>query len=88
MKVISVTSTETAVASGGNRRFIHMMNNSNVVIYVKYDGDATALTTANGFPLLAGAVLQINNDGHRNLFDQPVTAIVSSGTAELRVHGE
>ena len=87
MNAISVGSTPTLIAAGGNRKFIHLFNNSNVNVYLSYDGDSATLTTANGFVLLPGAVLQINNDGHSNIFDQAVYGIVATGTAEVRIQG-
>lgn len=89
MKAFNVTTTAQKIANAGNRDFLHVQNVSDTDIYLKYDGTETALTTANGMKLEAGAFLILNNDGMRNLFDKEVWAIHgSSGNKEVRIQGE
>jgi hypothetical protein len=73
------------------RDFIHILNleaAGGATVYLKYDGDATTLTTANGFPLLPQQILVLENLGPRNIYTKPVQALQSSGgTTHLRVQG-
>ena len=88
MKAVNITTSPTLIANPGNRDFLHVYNNSDEVIYVVYDGDATTLTTSNGMPIAVGGVLTLNNDGQRNLFNKPVYGIHGgTGNKEVRVQG-
>ena len=88
MKVVTVDTTAGGVelAPAGNRDFLHILNNGAATIYLKYDGSATALTTANGWPVPAGNYFNLDNDGNRNVFNKQVLAI-SAGSVEARVQG-
>jgi hypothetical protein len=88
MKAYNVTTAETTVVAPGPYEFIHIQNVSDTTVYLKYDGSATALTTANGFPLAANQTLMLNNDNQKQLFRRGVTAIHgASGNKEIRVQG-
>lgn len=88
MQAFNVTTTAQKVASAGNRDFIHVQNVSDSDVYVKYDGDSTALTTANGLKIAAGDILVLNNDGHRNVFTRELWAIHgAAGNKEVRIQG-
>lgn len=87
MKAVSVTTSETELAPAGHRDFLHIQNNSAGDVFVKYDGDSDAVTTALGVKLAAGEWLVLNNDGTRKIFTHRVTAIVASGSADVRVMG-
>lgn len=94
MNAISVApgASPTLVAAGGNRNFLHIYNNSASTVYLCYDCDtATAtstLATTNGFPLVAGAAIMLNNDNLRG-FGNPVYAVHADGSnpKELRIQG-
>ena len=88
MKQVTVTNVAAKVANAGPRRFVHIQNASAQVIYVKYDGDAAALTTANGMQIQPGETWQLNNDPGRFIFDQDIWLITSAGTADVRIQGE
>lgn len=89
MRALNITTSETTVAEAGNRDFIHIYNNSDTTIYVKYDGASTAVTTSNGLPIVAGATLMLDNDGGKNIFNKKVTAIHGgSGNKEIRIQGD
>lgn len=91
MKTVTVNTTAGGVelAPAGNRAFIHLYNAGSVTAYLKYDGDATALTTSNGMPLPAGATLHLNNDaGGKAPFIHEVRGITASGSTDIRVQGE
>ncbi len=87
MQAVNVTTSQTLIAPEGNRDFIHIQNWSDTILYLKYDGDSTTLTTSNGIPLLPQATLQLNNDG-KNIFRKAVYGIHGgSGNKEVRVQG-
>jgi hypothetical protein len=88
MKTVNVAATATKIADAGNRRFCHIYNNSDTTIYVKYDGDETALTTANGVPIAPGEKFGLDNDGINPIFVNEIWGIHgSSGTKEVRCMG-
>lgn len=94
MQAISVLTgaVPTLVAAAGNRDFLHVLNNSDVTVYLSYDLDAatavSTLTSALGMPVLPGQVIQLINDGHRNVFNKPVYAIHDDAASkELRIQG-
>lgn len=89
MKAFNVTTAAQEAVAPGNRDFVHIYNNSDAVIYAKYDGSATALTTANGIPIPVAGFLILNNDGQRNLFNKPIELIHGgAGNKEVRIQGE
>jgi hypothetical protein len=88
MKAQNIGNTSTLIAAAGNRDFLHIYNNSDEIIYVKYDGDSDTVTTSNGMPIAVAGVLTLNNDGQRNLFNKPVYGICASGGKEVRVAGD
>jgi hypothetical protein len=90
MKAMNVTSSVTKIADAGHRDLLHIYNNSNEVIYLQYDGsDPSSLTTANGMPLLPGAMLPLENNGTRQIFNKAVYAIHGgTGNKEVRLQGE
>lgn len=87
MQAINVLDSATELAPAGNRDFLHVYNNSDVVMYVSYDG--TPATVAGGFPLPVGAIMTLDNTGLRNIYTKRVTAIHGSAGAskEVRVQG-
>jgi hypothetical protein len=91
MYAITVTDAAggTLVVRAGNRDFVHLRNfDEDDTVYVRYDGSATALTTANGFPIPPGGILALDNDGSRNVFNKAIYAICATGASvELRVQG-
>jgi hypothetical protein len=88
MQAINITTSATLIAAGGNRDFLHIYNNSDVIIYIGYDGGGAAVTTSLGVPLPPNDTLQLNNDGFRNIFNDAVYAIHGgSGNKEVRVQG-
>lgn len=89
MKAVNILTTPTVVAVAGNRDFLMMKNNSDEVMFLKFDGSAATLTTANGFPLAKNGSIVLNNTSHRNVFNKPVEAIHGgAGTKDMRVQGE
>lgn len=89
MKAVNVTTTAAEIVPAGNRDFVHIQNVSTETIYFKYDGSATALTTANGMPVPPDGFLILNNDGSRNLFNKAIFAIHGgAGNQEIRVQGD
>ena len=88
MKAHQATTTETTIAAAGNRDFVHIFNVSDTTVYVKYDGDSDAVTTALGVPIAAGGALLLENSGVRKTFTDPITCIHGgSGNKELRIQG-
>lgn len=88
MQAAQVTTTAAEIVPGGNRDFVHIYNLSDTTIYVKYDGDATALTTSNGMPILPNDVLILANDGNRTVYTRAIWAIHGgSGNKEVRIQG-
>lgn len=86
MKAFNVTNASQELAPAGHRRFIHIQNVSDADIFLKYDGSATALTTANGFKLIPGAALLLDNEN--NLHSHAVHVIHGgAGNKEIRVQG-
>jgi hypothetical protein len=89
MRAFNVTTTAQEIVAVGNRDFVHVYNNSDEVIYVRYDGSASALTTANGMPIPVAGWLILNNDGQRNLFNKAVWGIHGgTGNKEIRIQGD
>ncbi len=86
MKVVTVNDTAggiTIVTAGPRVRPILVIKNGSTAIFVKFDGDSTALTASNGFPLAANEVL--------NLSGLPVTTVVgitASGSSSVAVQGD
>lgn len=94
MQAISIVAgvTPTLVAAAGNRDFLHVFNNSDVTMYLSYDIDVATVAGVSlvlkGMPLLPGQVLQLVNDGHRNVFNKPVYAIHEDlADKEIRIQG-
>lgn len=88
--VVATTAGGTEIAPAGHRRFIHIQNPaaSTESVFIKYDGDATALTASNGFELIAGATLHLNNDLSRPIFNAEVVGITVTGNVTVIVQGE
>ena len=57
-----------------------LANAGAATIFLKFDGAAAALTTANGFPLIANAVLDLSGKGVKS-----VLGIVAAATVDIRV---
>lgn len=90
MQAINVATgaTPTQLAPGGNRRFIHVYNNSDTTIYIGYDGDNTTLSTANGYPLLPQGTLVLDNQGPVQIYRDAIYAVHgAAGNKEVRVMG-
>lgn len=90
MKTVAVDTTAGGIllAAAGHRDFLHVQNTDAAInIFVKYDGDSDALTSANGMRLAPGDWLVLNNDGVRKIFDKEVRAIAASGSVDVRVAG-
>jgi len=88
MKAVTVTTASTVILTPGNYPFAHLFNNGSATIFALYDGDSTTVTTTLGMPIVAGGNLNLNNDGGgKNPFINGITAIVASGTENLRVQG-
>jgi len=86
MQAIQVQTTVTELAPAGNRDFLHIFNNSDVVIYVSWDG--TNSTVAGGWPLYPNGGFTLDNTGPRTIFNKRVTAIHGgSGDKEVRIQG-
>lgn len=87
-------SVSTQIAPAGNRDFIHIYNDSAATAYICYDSDdgsakaggSNALTASNGIPIAPGGFFQLNNDGHRNLYNKPIYAFIVGG-GNLRLQG-
>ncbi len=83
----NVTTDAQIVSAGRRRRWLHLANRSDSTILVKYDGDATALTAANGIPIAPGAVLMLGNNGGDQDFWHDVWAIHGgAGEKSLVIH--
>lgn len=88
MQAISVGTISTPVCPAGNRDFVALFNNdASATVYLSFDGDAAALTTANGFPLPAQQSLFLNNVSVHNSINKAINAICASGTVDLRAQG-
>lgn len=84
MTAFNVTTTAQLAVAVGVSDFIHIYNNSDVVIYAAYDG-ATA-TVAAGMPIDIGATLQLGNDGSKPIFTRGVSLIHNGvGNKEVRI---
>ena len=83
MKTVAVGTTaggDVIVAAGPPRARLMLANAGAATIFLKFDGSATALTTANGFPLIQNAVLDLSGKGVT-----AVRGIVASATVDCRV---
>lgn len=88
MQAINVTTSQTTIAPAGNRDFVHIYNASDTTVYVKYDGDSTAVTPSTGLPIEPGGRLELNNDGYKPIFTKAVVAIHDgSGNKQVLVQG-
>ena len=89
MHAATVTDVASLVVAAGNHEFIHIRNNDETeTIFLKYDGSATTLTVANGFPVYAGGMLNLDNVGPRNIFNKAIYAIAGTGkTVGIRIQG-
>ena len=86
-QTVDTTVGGVLIAAAGHRDFIHIQNNGAADIFVKYDGDADALTAANGVKVAIGEWLCLNNDGMRPIFNKEVRAITAAGSSDIRVMG-
>ena len=86
---IAAGATPTEIAPAGNRDFLIIANNSDEVIYLKFDGDTdNVLTTALGMPLDIGDRIELNNVSHKNVFNKKVEGIHGgAGNKEVRIAG-
>jgi hypothetical protein len=87
MRLINVQSTATQVAAPGNYDFIHIYNDSDVPIYLSYDGAQP--TVGAGMTLLPMGWFALESDGlGKNLFSMGVYAIHGSvGDKQIRIQG-
>lgn len=91
MTAIQVASgaTPTVVAPARVRHFVHVQNDSDVDIYLQYDGSVDVLTVNNGLRLKPGAVIMLEErmaDASPRAFNFAVNAVhASTGTKLLRV---
>lgn len=89
MKTLNVTTTAAIISPAGDRDMFHIYNNSDEVIYLKFDGSSVALTTANGYPIPVGGYLDLNCEGSRRTYNREIWAIHGgSGNKEVRIQGE
>ncbi len=65
-------------------RFCHILNNSDVTIYIVYDGDAATLTTSNGMPILSGQTFVLEN-GSLNLYKDAIYGVHADGSLDKEV---
>lgn len=86
---VATGATPTLLAAAGPRKFLHVFNNSDVTIYIGYDGDtANPLTTLNGYPLLPTGTLVLDNVGPVKIYDAKVEAVHdAAGNKEVRIVG-
>ena len=89
MHAATVTDVAALIVAAGNRDFVHIRNNHDTEsIWVKYDGSATALTSTNGLPIVAGGLLLLENAGARNIHRNPIYAIADTGkSVNIRIQG-
>lgn len=88
MKATNVTTTAAEIVPAGNRDFVSIQNVSEEDIYLKFDGSAVALTTANGRLLSGGAEIFLENAGPRQIYRHSVWAIHGGvGDKEVRIQG-
>lgn len=90
MRALSIVAgvTPTKICDGGLRKFAHIYNNSDVTIYIGYDGLASTVTTANGYPLLPTGTLVLDNLGSGQVYVDPIYAIHGDvADKEVRVVG-
>lgn len=85
LSAVNVTTTAAIVVPANiNRRVLFIQNVADTDIYYKFDESATALTTANGAKLAAGAELLLT--ATPNEFRNPLWAIHGGvGSKELRI---
>lgn len=89
MKTVTITTASTLVANP-NCPFAHIKvtaASAGGPVYFCYDG-GTAATVADGMPVDVGEYVNTNDNGSRQVFKNAVYAIVSSGTATLKVQGD
>lgn len=85
---VTVGTNATQILSrpeGSPYKFVAIGNNGSATAYLKVTPDTTAVTTSNGIPLPAGAVMMCDQDAQKELFNGTVTAIVGSGSTVLSV---
>jgi hypothetical protein len=80
---VEVTTEATAVNINGKRLGLVIRNNSDETVYL---GNASDVTSDNGFPLLADEIIQ-DMDGYDSRYGDVDDwyAITASGTVDLRV---
>lgn len=83
----ATTAVTTVIPAGTGWTIAHFANVSDTTIYIQWSEESTALTTANGMPIAAGAMRSIIAS------DVPVRAAVQaihggSGNKELRYVAE
>ena len=89
----NVTYVATTVDAGRRRRWLFLHNPNAFVVYLKFDGSATALTVANGFPLGPGQTLPLANTAGETEFFHDIWAMHNegsevTGTLRLQQDGE
>lgn len=80
--------TELLAANGAaQHRAISSMPTNTVLIFLKYDTSATALTAGNGIPLAPGAttIFERNPSIAGDPCTRRIIAITASGSADIRV---
>jgi len=84
MEAANVTTTAQRLVANGPCNFVHIYNNSDVTIYVAYDG--ANVTVAAGIPIEPGQTLHLDNDGNRQIFIRGVSLIHGgTGNKEIRI---
>lgn len=87
MSAVSITTAATVIVAAstqsGGRIGLFILNNSTTTVYI---GPDSTVTTANGFPLLAGEKFILQNDtpNPQYFYTGAVYGIVATGTADVR----
>lgn len=89
MHALTVTDVAATIVEAGHRDFVHIRNmDDEDTVYVGYDGSATALTPSNGFPILPGGTLLLDNIDPKRIYVHAIKAVCDTGkTAEVRIQG-
>mgnify|MGYP003635498518 CR=1 FL=1 len=85
---VSVTTSATSIISASDKKrrtgLIIRNNEASATVFL---GEDNTVTTSNGYPLLAGTELKLENNGgsYQFLYRGAVFGIVASGTGDIRV---
>lgn len=79
------TAAQVAVPPAGYE-FIGIFNNSDTTVYAKFNGSATGLTAANGFPIPPSQALILEDPSNKGYYDNGVELIHGGvGSKEVRI---